>query len=322
MVNKTLLFRRLQILLVAFLFGVSFYPYAGEAIFPLIGISVAFGFVTWLGVSLIFDSYDRWDVTRLVRVARQEKRCRNGQRRAVLGRIYPLDEPIKAPFSGRECLIVTYDIYHSYWKRTKSGSTHLEPIIYSGYILAPCEVRTSTESIRVLGFPNISDVSEQETTSYGKHTAFLETTDFTPLLRSSFMEGVNDISKVIHVDENGAAAENYKFRELVPGQSVKSREKVVKKGEDVCLIGKFDAVRGAIVPGRFRFGQSLRLISGTGEQIVSGLKKSAGTVFVVGIVVSLLCISAGLLPHAPDSMLEQLPFGDKMITYRNKVLPP
>ena len=318
--NKTLIFRWLQILSLAVLFGISFYPFLDDALFPLIGISIALGFVTWIGINLVIDSFHRWGEARLIRAALEGKRRSDGKPRAVIGKIHPRFEPIAAPFSGQECLVFSYDIYHQYFKKTQSSSVPLEPIIYSGYHLAPSLIQTRNEKIKVLGFPDISDFPEQETTSCGNIRSFIEKTNFTPRLKGSFMEGVNDLSKVIRTDANGAAAVDYQFRDLIPEQTIKSREQVIKKGTDVCLIGVFDSKQNGIVPGKSRFGPSMRMIPGTGKQIASNLKKGAGLVVVFGIIVLAICISAGLLPYAPDALLERLPAGTSVLDFRNSKL--
>lgn len=323
MKNKTLIFRWLQILLISIPYCVSFYPYYGEAILLLLGISFALGFVTWLGINLAIDPFHRWEEARLIKAALEGNQSGvDGKRIAVLGKIYPLAEPITAPFSGQECLIVGYDIFHQYFKRTLEGKNiHSNPIIYSGYHMAPSEIRGRTEKVRILRFPDISEVPENETTSYGMNRPFIEKTAFTPRFKGSFIEGVNELSRVIPLDENGAAAEDYQFRELIPEQTIKSREQVVKKGADICLIGVYNAAQKGIESSRSRFGRSMRLIPGTGKSISASLKKDSGIVLIFGFVVFMLCISAGIFPHTPDTLLQQLPVSDKLIAFRNKAFP-
>ena len=321
MLNKTLIFRCLKILLISLLYGFSLYPYA-QFWMLLIGISIFLGFTTYLGVSVVIDTFQNRRDARLVKAALAGERGGNGKSRAVLGKIYSLDVSITAPFSRRECPIVSYDIYQQYWKRNVShnnnSSTLSEPIICSGYHLAPSEIRTGIERVKILGFPELSDVPEDETTSYGRTESIMKQTDFTQ--PKGFIEGVNELSKAIQVDENGAAAEDFRFRKPVPGQSLKSREQAIKKGSDICLIGIFDAARDAIVPDKRLFGRTMKLIPGTGKQVLSKLTKDSGIVVAFGIVVALLCISIGLLPYASDSLLMRIPAGDKLVQYRKKTL--
>jgi len=318
--NKTLIIRWLKILLISFLYGISLYPYAPSWM-VLMGISVALGFTTWVGVGLVIDTFQRRRDERLIKAALAGQRWRDGKSRAVLGKIYPLDAPISAPFSGRKCSIFSYDIYQKYWKKrgTQSSGTVAEPIIYSGYHQAPSEIRTGSEHVKILGFPELSDVPEGETTSYGRIESFIEQTRFTEP-KGRFIEGVNELSKSIQVDENGAAGEDFQFRQRVPGQSLKSREQLVKKGSAVCLIGIFDAARGVIAPDNRPFGRTMKLIPGTGNQILSKLTKDSGIVVAFGLVIAALCISVGLLPYAPDSLLKRIPASDKLIQYRKTTL--
>jgi len=317
--NKTLIIRWLIILSIGALYAFSLYPYAD--LYPLMGISFALGFATYMGISLVIDVFKNRGDARLMETALAGRRGKNGKPRAVLGKIYPLDDPIIAPFSGRECLIVSYHIYQEYWRErgTQSGSSVAEPISYSGYHLAPSEIRTGAEQVKILGFPELSDIPQEETTSYGRIESFIQDTNFTQA-EGRFMEGVNELSKTIRVHDSGAASQDFQFREPVPGHSLKSRERIVQKGSDVCLIGIFDALRGGIVPDNRPLGRTMKLIPGTQKQVLSKLTRSSGIVVGFGLVVSVLCISVGLLPHAPDSLLVRLPKGDELIQYRKKVL--
>ncbi len=318
--NKTLIVRWLKIVLIAFVYGVSLYPYVDLWI-PLMGISLFLGFATYMGGFLVIDAFQNRGDARLIKAALAGQRGKDGKPRAILGRIYPFDDPIFAPFSVRECAIYSYDIYQEYWKksRTESSGTVAEPVIYSGYHQAPSEIRTGSERVRILGFPELSDVPEEETTSHGRIESYIKQTDFTQP-KGGFIEGVNELSKAIQVDENGAATEDFQFRERVPGHSLKSREQVVKKESDVCLIGIFDAARGGIVPDNRLFGRTMKLIPGTENQILSKLTKGSGIGAAFGFVVAVLCISVGLLPYAPDSWLKRIPAGDRLVKYRNEAL--
>ena len=234
-----------------------------------------------------------------------------------------LDDPIIAPFSGRECPIVGYDIYQKYWPKRgtqQSSGSVAEPISFTGFHLAPSEIRTGSENVRILGFPELTEVTEEETTQYGGIASFIEQTKFTEP-KGGFIKGVNALSRTIPVGENGAAAEDFKHRDPVAGQSLKSREQLVQKGAEVCLIGVFDTTRGGIVPAKKPFGRAMRLIPGNGKQVLSKLTKDSGTVAVFGLVVAAFCISIGLLPHLPDDLLRRIPAGDYIVQSLNSMNP-
>ncbi len=319
--NKTLVVRWLKILLISSIYGVSIYPYAPSWML-LLGISIALGFGTWMGVSLVIEVFQNKRDARLIASALNGQKGVNGKPRAVWGKVFPLDDPIMAPFSGRECQIIGYDIYQKYWvkRRPQNSGSVAEPISYTGFHLAPSEVRTGSENVKILGFPELSDVAEKETTQYGGIASFIEQTRFTKP-KKGFIKGVNELTRTILVGENGAAAENFKHRNPVEGQSLKSREQIVSKGAEVCLIGIFDVFRGGIVPAKRPFGRTMRLIPGNGKQVLSKLSKDSGTVAVFGFVVAVLCISIGLLPHVPDDSLRRIPAGDYIVQTLNSMNP-
>jgi len=318
--NKTLIIRWIKIFIISIFYGYSLYPYLPFWI-HLMGASLFLGFTTYLGVSLVIDALQNRRIVRLIKAALSGHLGRDGKSRAVLGKIYPVDVPISAPFSRKGCSILSYDIYQQYWTKrgVKNGTSVVEPIIYSGYHQAPSEIRTGYEQVKILGFPELSDVPEVETTQYGRIDSFIEQTSFTQP-KGVFIKGVNDLSKAIHVGENGAASKDFQFRQPVPGHGLKSREQAIEKGSDVCLIGIFDAARGGIVPADRPFGWTMKVIPGTGNQVLSKLTKDSGTIIAFGFVVAAFCISVGLLPYAPDSLLKRMPAGDKLAQYREETL--
>ena len=319
--NKTLVVRWLKIFMISSIYGVSIYPYAPSWML-LLGVSIALGFGTWMGVSLVIEVFQNKRDARLITSALNGQRGVNGKPRAVLGNVFPLDDPIMAPFSGRECQIVGYDIYQKYWvkRRPQNTGSVAEPISYTGFHMAPSEVRTGSENVKILGFPELSDVAEKETTQYGGIASFIEQTRFTKP-KNGFIKGVNELSSTILVGENGAAGENFKHRNPVAGQSLKSREQIVSKGAEVCLMGIFDAFRGGIVPAKRPFGRTMRLIPGNGKQVLSKLSKDSGIVAGFGFVVAVLSISIGLLPHLPDDLLRRIPAGDYIVQSLNSMNP-
>jgi hypothetical protein len=319
--NKTLVVRWLKIFLISAIYGVSIYPYAPFWML-LLGVSIALGFGTWMGVGLVVEVFQNKRDARLVAAALNGQKGADGKPRAVLGNIFPLDAPIRAPFSGRECPIVGYDIYQKYWTKrgTQSGSSVAEPISFSGFRLVPSEVRTDSENVKILGFPELSEVTEEETTQYGGIQSFIEQTNFTKP-KDGFIKGVNELSKTIPVTESGAAAADFKHRNPVEGQSLKSREQIVGKGAEICLIGIFDVATGGIVPDKRPYGRTMRLIPGNGKRLLSKLTKDSGIVVVFGLVVAMLCISIGLLPHLPDDLLRRIPAGDNIVQCLNSLNP-
>lgn len=319
--NKTLVIRLLKLFLISTIYGVSIYPYAPFWML-LLGVSVALGFGTWLGVGLVVEAFLNRRDARLIKAALDGQKGADRKPMAVLGKLFPIKNPIRAPFSGRECQIVGYDIYQKYWtkRRAQSSSSVAEPISYNGFHLAPSEVWTGSEKVKILGFPELSDVPEEETTSYGGIESFIEQTNFTKPIHG-FIKGVNELSKTIPVSENGAAAEDFKHRNPVEGQSLKSREQIVKKGAEVCLIGIFDAGRGGIVPDKRPFGRKMRLIPGNGKYALSKLTKDSGIVVAFGLAIAVLCISIGLLPHLPDDLLRRIPAGDSILVHLNSLNP-
>jgi len=319
--NKTLIARWAIIIMVSILYGFSIYPYTPSWM-VLAGVSLALGFCSCMGVGLVILTLKNRSDAKLVKAAVARQIVRDGKPRAVLGKILPLDTPIAAPFSGKECAIVSYEIYQEYWVTTGTSNNRssrvVRPVSYSGFHLAPSEIKAGSEHVKVLGFPELTDVPEVETTGYGGIDSFIKQTNFTQD-KGSFMKGVNDLSKTFLVDKHGGASRDIQFRQPVEGQGLKSQEQTVVKGADVCLIGIFDSSRKGIVPDKGPFGRTMKIVPGTADQVLSKLRSASVSVIVFGFIVATLCICTGLLPYAPDSLLARLPSGDKLIAWRNSV---
>ena len=327
--NKALLYQWLKIFIIASIYGISFHQYLYlEELVPIFiiifaAICLVLGFLTWMGVGLVILTLKNRSDAGLVKAAIAGQIVRDGKPRAVLGKIFPLDTPISAPFSGKKCAIVGYEIYQEYWTKTNTqgGGSHVaRPVSYSGFHLAPSEIQAGSEHVKVLGFPELTDVPEVETTGYGGIDSFIKQTSFTRD-KGAFMKGVNDLSTTFHIDAHGGAARDFQFREPVEGQGLKSMEQAVETGADVCLIGIFDSSRRGIVPDNRPFGRTMKIVPGTADQVMSKLTSASVSVMVFGLIVATICLGTGLLPYAPDPLIARLPAGDKLIAWRNSVRP-
>ena len=99
--NKTLVIRWVKIFLISSIYGVSIYPYAPFWML-LLGVSIALGFGTWMGVSLVIEVFQNKRDARLVSSALNGQRGMHRKTRAVLGKLFPLDDQ---PFQGDTCMI-------------------------------------------------------------------------------------------------------------------------------------------------------------------------------------------------------------------------
>jgi hypothetical protein len=81
---------------------------------------------------------------------RHPNQWKDGDFVVVSGILSAIRSPIISPFSGRQACIVEYDV-------KPIGNTMG---LYSGFIMTPCSILSSNGSVRLIGFPLLTEISE------------------------------------------------------------------------------------------------------------------------------------------------------------------
>ncbi|MCE9525792.1 MAG: ankyrin repeat domain-containing protein [Planctomycetales bacterium] len=74
----------------------------------------------------------------------------DGRLVAISGTIHPVDKPLKAPFSGQECVICEYDLGRRSRGADPNTNTGAD---FAGFLMTPCVIRSQQGDIKLLGFP-------------------------------------------------------------------------------------------------------------------------------------------------------------------------
>ena len=69
---------------------------------------------------------------------------------AVSGTIHPVDKPLIAPFSGKECVLCEYDLGRRSLGTDPNTNTGAD---FAGFLMTPCVIRSQQGDIKLLGFP-------------------------------------------------------------------------------------------------------------------------------------------------------------------------
>ncbi|MFN0019521.1 MAG: hypothetical protein ACKVP0_14775 [Pirellulaceae bacterium] len=69
---------------------------------------------------------------------------------AVSGTIHPLEKPLIAPFSGKECVLCEYDLGRAADTSKGQNSAGSD---FAGFLMTPCVVRSHQGDVKLLGFP-------------------------------------------------------------------------------------------------------------------------------------------------------------------------
>ena len=181
---------------------------------------------------------------------------KDGQLVGVCGRIQALRDSVKAPFSGKDAVLVEYDI--KYVVRTNKNSSHSVNDI-SGWLMTPCNVSTQRGQVRLLGFPLLSNmISSQPASgeSYKKAAEFIASTEFKEMPGNP-ISAIREFVKVLK-DDDGDVIVNYKkpgaldskdpeeiLKELEVGSYI-LEEKVVPQGAEVTVFGTYNKLKQAL----------------------------------------------------------------------------
>lgn len=97
----------------------------------------------------------------------------DGEFVGISGRIQAVGTPLKSPFSDAPIVIGEYEI-----KYRTTGKNNADYGVYSGFLMAPCAISSRQGSIKLVGFPLLSEISasnvyiqEQSWHSVGKYLA-------------------------------------------------------------------------------------------------------------------------------------------------------
>jgi len=109
------------------------------------------GFMTLCGLASLNTGRRAWRDWSQLSVARHGMPMVDGKVVAVSGTIHPVDQPLKGPFSGADCVACEYDLASRQHRDTPNGGSAGSD--YAGFLMVPCVIRTALGDVRLLGFP-------------------------------------------------------------------------------------------------------------------------------------------------------------------------
>lgn len=125
-----------------------------------IGAAVV-GLIVTLCIGALLNSRMAFREWSLVSSARHDLPWSDGRWTALAGEIHPVGEPLVAPFSGKECVLCEYEVAEK--RASSSSDSDSKPgLDFAGFLMNPCVVRTRMGDVRLLGFPNLEGVSEDD----------------------------------------------------------------------------------------------------------------------------------------------------------------
>jgi len=231
--------RNCSIAIVLWFVLVGAYFYALRAI-PGTGkyfAALATGTVVWMGAALVHGvrySIRDWRARR--RMARGE-RPRDGDLVAAIGPIHTTFESLQAPFSGRPCVLYSYEIGPQPSGEGRSARD------YVGYGMTRCGVRTPYGELALGSFPVLEHFFETEV-ERGAAAEYLANTQFEEL---SGIAGVVKSMLSVHTSAP-PLRKDWKIGESMTDIGhAQVTEKILAPGDTITAFGRYVAASNAIV---------------------------------------------------------------------------
>ncbi|HEY8180799.1 MAG TPA: hypothetical protein VII32_01060, partial [Thermoanaerobaculia bacterium] len=184
----------------------------------------------------------RLKTSAMIQRAQSGDAPRDGKKIAAIGRISSSGETLLAPFSKTPCVIYDYKI--------ATGFTSDDTNLYIGARQIPSTIQTRQGSIRLLAHPDLklreltvpSEIALPNAREYIQSAQIRET-------------GIGNITSSLkelmdaYKDDDGNVRYDNKVTSNPQGiDAAVFVEKLVRPGDEVCVIGEYSAQRGGIVP--------------------------------------------------------------------------
>ena len=199
--------------------------------------ALAMATVVWIGAALVHGvrySLRDWNAKR--RLARGEH-PHDGDLTAATGPVHPSFEPLHAPFSGRPCVLYSYEI------GLPPAGEGRPARDYVGFGMTRCTVRTPYGEFALGSFPVLEQFFETEVdrstaADYVANTHFEEPGGVTGVVKAMF--GVHTTAPPLQQD--------WKIgKSLADIHQAEVTEKILEPGETITAIGRYVAASNAIV---------------------------------------------------------------------------
>ena len=195
----------------------------------------------WFGITYIWEVVRRIKTAAIIRRALAGEGPRDGQRIAAIGRISPNGEPLVAPFSKTPCVIYDYKIV--------SGFTSDDSTLYSGFAQVPSTIQTRQGSIRLFAHPDLKLPEDVVPRDGAMETAreFVQATQFSETGLGNLGKSITSLMEA-YKDEDGNVRYDNQASTAQGVDRAFFSEKLVRPGDEVCVVGQYSAQRNGIVP--------------------------------------------------------------------------
>jgi hypothetical protein len=255
-------------------------------------VGALFGAMGIGGISHLFQA--RRDTRAFARAARHEAPV-HGALAVAAGPMRPLGAPLTSPLGGHPCVAYDYEVKPPpVVGRKQSGESRCD---IAGLAMAAAVIETPHGGVRMFGFPLLDEfpqTRESGPAAQARAASYLAGTSFEVARGTGALTLFAGLEDALG-DADGIVRKDFRLTSGdIPFERRLLRERIVRVGELVCALGRYDAEKRALVPT----GATLnRLWPGKPEEVrrrIVSTARSQATVGLVFLAVSHAMLAGGL----------------------------
>lgn len=209
------------------------------------GLGALFGGIGISGVGHLLWAWR--DTAAFARAARLEPPA-DGQIVAAAGPIRPIGPPLTSPFGAVPCVAYEYEVLSQ--DRPRRGRNAPRPCDLAGFAMAASTIETPHGAVRLLGFP----VLDQFPQTYVGPEARARAREYAATAPFEAAHGLGAMKVFAGFDDaltdaDGNVRKDFRLTAgAIPFERRTLGERVVREGQQVCALGRYDAAQRALVP--------------------------------------------------------------------------
>ena len=254
------------------------------------------GGIAWMGILYFAGIGMKSTKARMIRRGLSGDIPADGEKIAAIGRIGPAGgSALTSPLSRTPCVAYKYEI--------RQGTDDDSFTWYEGYALTPSVIQGRMRSIKLLAWGDIETPwkSVPAEAAAGNAEEYIQQTEFRAPTVADIRKTIKDAFD-IYKDDDGSVrwdqVGTWTKSSQPTLQSATFRERLLRPGDMVCVIGHYSAARGGIIPSAHPISDPVTIEAGEEEVFARRAKQGAVGYFIGGLIFSAVYVIGMIALHA------------------------
>ena len=252
------------------------------------------GGIAWMAVLYFAGIHMKIAKAKMIHRGLSGATPNDGEKIAAIGRISAVGgETLTSPLTRTPCVAYKYDI--------RQGTGTDDFTWYEGFALTPSVIQGRMRTIKLLAWGDLSLPWEfiPADTVYANADAYIKNTRFEPPTAVNIRATINKSIEIYKDDKGSVRWDQVGVRTESPNLQVSAyRERLLEPGDTVCVIGRYSAARGGIVPSDSPFADPVSIESGEEESFVRSANRGAIGYTIGALIFSAIYLAAVIVFHA------------------------